>query len=64
MPNSENFDDLTVPNLPSGWTTQDVNNDEKTWVVSNNNPLTGMYGSHSDPNYLAVETGQANTMND
>ncbi len=47
---SENFDSVTAPNIPAGWTIVDANNDGKTWATNStysNTPLNSMYYAYS-----------------
>lgn len=56
FPYTENFDGVTIPNLPLSWFSIDNNSDGDTWISSNVNPK-------STPNCVRIYTDY-NTSND
>jgi len=56
-PWSENFDSVTAPALPTGWTALNVNSDDNTWITSTNLPNTS-------PNSLQIHWNATASMND
>jgi len=47
FPYTQNFDDVTIPAIPVGWSTINANNDNYTWETSNLHP-------HSEPNSIRM----------
>lgn len=56
---SENFDSVTPPAVPAGWTIIDANNDTYTWETYNQGS-----SAHSSPNSMRIRWNSSMAMND
>jgi hypothetical protein len=57
FPYTQNFDGVTTPNLPNGWTIENTNGDANVWATSTSAP-------RSTPNHMRISYNSTLAMND